>query len=64
MVLVIGGSLGAKSINDAVMKNMDTFFDEKKIRLYWATGKDNFQKVNESVGKTKNNDIIKPYFFV
>ena len=57
MVLVIGGSLGAKSINDAVMKNMDTFFDEKKVRLYWATGKDNYQQVNENVGKIKNNDI-------
>lgn len=62
MVLVIGGSLGAKSINDAVMKNMDTFFDEKKVRLYWATGKDNYQQVNENVGKIKNNDIIRPYF--
>jgi UDP-N-acetylglucosamine--N-acetylmuramyl-(pentapeptide) pyrophosphoryl-undecaprenol N-acetylglucosamine transferase len=62
MVLVIGGSLGAKSINDAVIKNTDTFFDEKKVRLYWATGKDNFQKINESIGRLKNNDIIRAYF--
>lgn len=62
MVLIIGGSLGAKSINSAIMKNIDDFVEEKKLRLYWATGKKNFQEINEKLGRVKNNDVIKPYF--
>lgn len=62
MVLIMGGSLGAKSINGAVLKNIDDFIDEKKVRLYWATGKNNFQEINEKLGRIKNNDIVRPYF--
>ncbi len=62
MVLIIGGSLGAQSINEAVLKNWDRFFKEKKIRVYWATGKENFEFINSKISKMKNNDVIKPYF--
>jgi UDP-N-acetylglucosamine--N-acetylmuramyl-(pentapeptide) pyrophosphoryl-undecaprenol N-acetylglucosamine transferase len=37
-VLVIGGSLGAKSINETVEENID-FFKKNNLQLIWQTGK-------------------------
>ena len=37
-VLVVGGSLGAKSINETVEQNID-FFKKNKLQLIWQTGK-------------------------
>lgn len=38
-ILVVGGSLGARSINKAVEENLD-FFKDNKLQLIWQTGKD------------------------
>lgn len=62
MVLIMGGSLGAKSINESVLKNWDELFNDKDLRVYWATGKKNFTEINEKITKIKKNDVIKPYF--
>ncbi|MFY7899203.1 MAG: undecaprenyldiphospho-muramoylpentapeptide beta-N-acetylglucosaminyltransferase [Chitinophagaceae bacterium] len=40
IILIIGGSLGAKSINDAIGNHLQQFQD-KKIQLIWQTGKAN-----------------------
>jgi len=42
-VLVLGGSLGAASINEAVAASVN-FFKEKDIQLIWQTGKNYYQK--------------------
>jgi UDP-N-acetylglucosamine--N-acetylmuramyl-(pentapeptide) pyrophosphoryl-undecaprenol N-acetylglucosamine transferase len=39
-VLVVGGSLGAKSINDAIANHIETFV-EQGLQLIWQTGKTN-----------------------
>ncbi|MDI9363357.1 MAG: undecaprenyldiphospho-muramoylpentapeptide beta-N-acetylglucosaminyltransferase [Flavobacterium sp.] len=39
-VLVVGGSLGAKSINDAIANHIETFA-EQGLQLIWQTGKTN-----------------------
>jgi UDP-N-acetylglucosamine--N-acetylmuramyl-(pentapeptide) pyrophosphoryl-undecaprenol N-acetylglucosamine transferase len=39
-ILIIGGSLGASSINKAIQANLVSFFD-KDIQLIWQTGKPN-----------------------
>lgn len=39
-VLVIGGSLGAKSINDAITNGLFKF-NENEVQLIWQTGKNN-----------------------
>lgn len=42
-VLVMGGSLGAKSINDAILNHMDQF-ERRHLQLIWQTGKTNAEK--------------------
>lgn len=62
VLLITGGSLGAKSINDALLKKWNLALENKKVRIYWATGEGHFEEVNNKVKKYKANDVIKPYF--
>lgn len=62
LILITGGSLGAKDINDAVINLWDKFYENKKLRIYWATGEKNYEEVVKKIDKIKPNDIVKPYF--
>lgn len=62
LLLVTGGSLGAKEINDAIIKNWDRFLNDEKIVIYWATGKDNYEEIEKQIKEKKEKDEIKPYF--
>jgi UDP-N-acetylglucosamine--N-acetylmuramyl-(pentapeptide) pyrophosphoryl-undecaprenol N-acetylglucosamine transferase len=53
-VLSIGGSLGAKNINEALNKHLD-LFAENDIQLIWQTGK---PYVDIAKARVKNNDNI------
>jgi UDP-N-acetylglucosamine--N-acetylmuramyl-(pentapeptide) pyrophosphoryl-undecaprenol N-acetylglucosamine transferase len=55
-VLVIGGSLGAKTINMAIEK-MLPFFKENNIQLIWQTGKNYADKAKQAV-QNINSDLI------
>lgn len=44
-VLVIGGSLGARTINESMLKNLNKF-SENNVQLLWQTGK-NFAEANQ-----------------
>ena len=59
-VLSVGGSLGAKSINEALDKNLDEF-ERNNLQLIWQTGKPYAAKGKErATGKTNiwANDFI------
>jgi UDP-N-acetylglucosamine--N-acetylmuramyl-(pentapeptide) pyrophosphoryl-undecaprenol N-acetylglucosamine transferase len=59
-VLSIGGSLGAKSINEALDKNIDAF-EKSNLQLIWQTGKPYASRGKESAAGKKNiwvNDFI------
>ncbi|MGL4999075.1 MAG: undecaprenyldiphospho-muramoylpentapeptide beta-N-acetylglucosaminyltransferase [Cetobacterium sp.] len=64
VLLITGGSLGAKSLNEAVIKKLKDIYKDKTIRIYWATGDKNFNEINEKLvdQQIKMSDIIKPYF--
>ena len=47
-VLVIGGSLGAKTINEAINKNI-ALFAQNNLQLIWQTGKPYFEKASTTV---------------
>lgn len=56
-VLIVGGSLGARSINEAVFANIETIRENKNIQFIWQTGKLYFEEMKErcaTVGKPEN----------
>lgn len=61
VVLVIGGSLGARNINEAIARKWKDILNDEKIRLFWATGKDNFEEATSRLRKIGNN-VVEPYF--
>lgn len=52
-VLVIGGSLGARSINQALAKGIGSLIDAG-IQVIWQTGKGNLELVDQSLRKRKD----------
>jgi UDP-N-acetylglucosamine--N-acetylmuramyl-(pentapeptide) pyrophosphoryl-undecaprenol N-acetylglucosamine transferase len=60
-VLVIGGSLGARSINEAIADSIQ-LFEENRLQLIWQTGKVNAGKYRAVAENKKNiwvNEFIK-----
>ena len=55
-LLVIGGSLGARSINRAVLNGLARF-GEKNIQVIWQTGKGFFATANDAVKKFETSGI-------
>ena len=61
-VLVIGGSLGALSINNAIAENID-LFKEIGVNLIWQTGNSFVKKSNECI-KNLNIKGVNAYSFI
>lgn len=61
-VLVVGGSLGARTINESIYNSIDYFIDND-IELIWQTGKLFYEKALE-VQKRLGNNCIKVYDFI
>lgn len=60
-IMVIGGSLGAKNINEAIIKKWKTITEDQNVKLFWATGKNNFEESTSRIRDFKNV-VVKPYF--
>lgn len=59
-VLIVGGSLGARSINEAVLANIETIRENENINFIWQTGKLYFEEMKErceAIGKPENITI-------
>jgi UDP-N-acetylglucosamine--N-acetylmuramyl-(pentapeptide) pyrophosphoryl-undecaprenol N-acetylglucosamine transferase len=52
-ILSIGGSLGARSMNDAIAANIDVF-EKNNLQLIWQTGKVNAEKYKTIAAGRKN----------
>lgn len=61
-LLVIGGSLGARTINNCVEKGLSVL-SENKIQVIWQTGKEYFDK-SSAAAKSINDEGIKTYPFI
>lgn len=61
-ILVIGGSLGARTINDAVEHHMD-YFIQQNCQLLWQTGKIYYEGIIERT-KEKNLSDVKIHQFI
>lgn len=62
IVLVVGGSLGALTINESIINNLE-YFVKNDIQLIWQTGKWFFEKAKERVAQI-NSLNIKVYDFI
>lgn len=62
IVLVVGGSLGALTINESIINNLD-YFIKNDIQLIWQTGKWFYEKAKERVAQINSNNV-KVYEFI
>lgn len=56
-ILLVGGSLGARSINESVLANLDIIKENSDIQFVWQTGKYYFEEMKNRVaeaGKPQN----------
>jgi UDP-N-acetylglucosamine--N-acetylmuramyl-(pentapeptide) pyrophosphoryl-undecaprenol N-acetylglucosamine transferase len=61
-ILVVGGSLGAKTLNDAVIKDV-ALIQEKGFQVIWQTGRTYYDRINLACS-TKNMEGIKIVQFI
>ena len=57
VVLILGGSLGAKSINEGVLSNIDSLNSDNLI-VIWQVGSRYIDGINKSIDKDKYPNII------
>ena len=60
IVLIVGGSLGAKKINEIVLENIH-WFKNNEVQLIWQTGKLDYARCNESKNILGSWGLIKPF---
>lgn len=62
VILVIGGSLGARTINESIVKCLETF-EKNNFQLIWQTGKGFYETAKMAVAKYEGKGI-KAYDFI
>ena len=55
-ILVVGGSLGAKGINEAILKHIDQF-ELAGVQLLWQTGKPFFERASQSASQKQHIEV-------
>ena len=55
-ILVVGGSLGARTINESIALNIDELI-RKDIQVIWQTGKYFFKKAKEEIARYSNHKV-------
>ena len=56
LILVIGGSLGARTLNESIFLGLDNIKDES-IQVLWQCGKLYFEEFDKKLNKEKYNNI-------
>lgn len=62
VILVIGGSLGARTVNDSIAGGIEKF-EKAGIQVIWQTGK-YYAEECERIAKEKNAKLVKPQAFI
>jgi len=66
IILIMGGSLGAKTINDSSFEILRKYANTPEYKILWQTGKKNFdditKKILEEFEELPDNLILQPYF--
>ena len=65
-ILIMGGSLGAKKINDSSFMLLKEYANRDDIAIIWQTGKKNFDEVTKRIidefGELPDNLVLQPFF--
>jgi len=56
VILIVGGSLGARSVNQAVLKNMKEI-EASGVQVIWQTGAYYYDKIQEELKETKPKNL-------
>ncbi len=56
VLVIVGGSLGARSINEAIVENIG-FFEKQKLQILWQTGKYYYQEMAKRVKSGYRSNI-------
>ena len=59
-VLVIGGSLGAKTLNDSMLKNIE-YISNEKLQFIWQCGKGYVDQINASITDIPTQIKLMPF---
>jgi UDP-N-acetylglucosamine--N-acetylmuramyl-(pentapeptide) pyrophosphoryl-undecaprenol N-acetylglucosamine transferase len=62
VILVVGGSLGARSINNAVMNNLE-FIGQSGVQIIWQTGAIYYERILQEI-KDKKPDNLQIHQFI
>jgi UDP-N-acetylglucosamine--N-acetylmuramyl-(pentapeptide) pyrophosphoryl-undecaprenol N-acetylglucosamine transferase len=60
-ILVLGGSQGARSVNNAILKDLEADILDDQYQLLWQTGKGDYKDVVVSLGERANNHSLFPF---
>ncbi|MFH1321504.1 MAG: undecaprenyldiphospho-muramoylpentapeptide beta-N-acetylglucosaminyltransferase [Bacteroidota bacterium] len=63
VLLVIGGSLGARTINQSISNNLELFI-KNQIQVIWQTGKGYYEKAISDLCGLQNRTGLKVYDFI
>lgn len=63
IVLSVGGSLGAKSINEMILHHLN-FFVENKVQLVWQTGRWMYDQAVKAVADANAGEWVKVHQFI
>lgn len=60
-LFVFGGSLGARTLNEAVAAGLSNFSQDPGLQVLWQTGKGQFEKFEQQVNPEWRNIRIRPF---
>lgn len=62
-ILIVGGSLGARTINDSVMAHLDEL-QNSGVQVIWQTGKNYFENIKQQLVEKSPMPALKPTDFI
>lgn len=62
-ILILGGSLGARTINDSVMAHLDEL-QNSGVQVIWQTGKNYFENIKQQLAEKSPMPALKPTDFI
>ena len=62
-ILIVGGSLGARTINDSVMAHLDEL-QNSGVQVIWQTGKNYFENIKQQLAEKSPMPALNPTDFI